>query len=80
VVLLRVDPSTGSSRQEIADRIGAEPTEFLDRVATTYDRLAAAEPERFTVIDAALPLGAVVEAALEAIGPIVGPGVVERVR
>ena len=29
------------------------------------------------VIDAALPLGAVVEAALTAIGPIVGPGVVE---
>ena len=80
VVLLRVDPSTGSSRQEIADRIGAEPTEFLERVATTYDRLAGAEPERFIVIDAALPLGVVVEAALTAIGPIVGPGVVERVR
>jgi dTMP kinase len=80
VVLLRVDPTTGMSRQEIADRIGAEPTEFLDRVAITYDRLAAGEPERFIVIDAALPLGAVVEAALEAIGPIVGPDVVEKVR
>ena len=30
VVLLKVDPGTGSTRQEIADRIGAEPTEFLD--------------------------------------------------
>ena len=52
VVLLSVDPSTGSNRQKIADRIGAEPAEFLTQVASTYDSLAASEPERFIVIDA----------------------------
>lgn len=74
VVLLSVDPSTGSNRQEIADRIGAEPAEFLTRVASTYDSLAASEPERFIVIDALLPLDIVVENVLGAIGDVIEPG------
>ena len=78
VVLLKVDPGTGSSRQEIADRIGAEPPEFLDRVASTYDSLAASEPERFIVIDAALPLDTVVKTVLDALG--FEPGALVRVR
>ena len=56
VVLLSVDPSTGSNRQEIADRIGAEPAEFLSRVVEHIRSLAASEPERFIVIDASFRL------------------------
>lgn len=80
VVLLRVDPGIGLSRQEIADRIGAEPTEFLGQVSSTYDRLAAAEPERFIVIDASLPLSSVVKTALDEISQVAGSGIVESVR
>ncbi len=67
VVLLRIDPSTGLGRQEIADRIGAEGVDFQLAVAAAFDALAAAEPEVFTVLDASDPLDRVVGAALAAI-------------
>ena len=55
VVLLRVDPSVGLQRQEVADRIGGEGSEFQALVAEEFDRLAAEEPERFIVVDADSP-------------------------
>jgi len=55
VVLLRVDPSVGLQRQEIADRIGGEGSAFQEVVADTFDRLAAEDPERFIVIDGGSP-------------------------
>lgn len=65
VVVLRVDPAEGLARQEIADRIGAEGLAFQQRVADTFDRLAAAEPNRVVRVDAAQSIEAVV-AAVEA--------------
>ena len=54
-VLLRLDPQLGLWRQRAAgrrlDRIESEPDEFHLRVVAEYDRLAAAEPGRFLVVD-----------------------------
>jgi dTMP kinase len=52
VVLLRVDRSVGLGRQDSGDRIGDESEEFHDAVVEAFDALAAAEPDRFTVVDA----------------------------
>jgi dTMP kinase len=52
VVLLRVDAATGLSRQHDADRIGAEGVEFQTIVGEAFEQLAAAEPDRFVVVDA----------------------------
>jgi dTMP kinase len=54
-LLLRVDPAMGLER--VGERGGADRFEdlpFLRRVAAAYDDLAAAEPERWRVIDASL--------------------------
>ncbi len=60
VVLLALDPTVGLARQRIADRIGAEGMDFQVKVAAAYEGLAAAEPERFVVVDAEAPEDAVV--------------------
>ena len=61
VFLLRIDPDHGLSRQAVADRIGAESGEFFADVVRAFDELAAAEPDRFEVIDAAAGLDEVVD-------------------
>ncbi len=61
VVLLRLDPGLGLERQAVPDRIGSEGLDLQRRVAEGFDLLAAAEPGRFVVIDAAAPLEAVVD-------------------
>lgn len=53
VFLLRLDAATGLARQEDADRIGAEGVEFQTAVGEAFDELAAEDPDRFVVIDAA---------------------------
>jgi dTMP kinase len=71
-LLLRIDPSAGRARQagrgEEPDRLEREDAAFFDAIARAYDELAAAEPERFRVLDASAPPDAVLAAALEAIG------------
>ncbi len=67
VVLLRTDPRTGLSRQEVGDRIGNESDAFHRTVADAFDALAAGEPDRFVVIDASEPLERVVEDVLAAL-------------
>ena len=62
VALLRLDVEAGLARQEDPDRIGAEGREFLDSVAATFDQLAAADPDRFAVIDASMPVADVAAA------------------
>jgi dTMP kinase len=56
-LLLRIDPLTGlrraGGRDGDADRLEREQRSFFAAVADAYDALAAAEPERFAVIDAA---------------------------
>ena len=55
--LLALSPEMGLQRQSAggkpADRIEEEDLGFHRRVAIAYDRLAAAEPERFSRLDAA---------------------------
>ena len=70
-LLLRIDPATGRGR--LAGR-GGEPDRleragdgFFAAVAAAYDALAAAEPERIAVIDAAQPPEAVLADALVAL-------------
>ena len=53
-LLLRVTPEQGLARisGREADRLEQAGGEFFTRVAMTYDELAAAEPDRFVVLDA----------------------------
>ena len=68
-LLLRIDPHAGLARiaGREADRLESAGGEFFARVAQTYDELAAAEPDRFVVIDATQPPDAVLNAALTAL-------------
>ena len=54
--LLELPVEGGRMRQLVAgkraDRVESEPSDFHDRVASAYDRLAGDEPQRFTRIDA----------------------------
>lgn len=58
-LLLRLDPAVGRERAygrgEEADRLEREGLAFWGAVSQAYDALAAAEPDRFVVIDAAQP-------------------------
>jgi dTMP kinase len=72
-VLLDLDVTIGRSRLDDArtryDRLEAEAADFHGRVRHAYLTLAAAEPERFLVLDATLPvdeLAALVRARVSA--------------
>ena len=71
-LLLRIDPGAGlarvDGRNEGTDRLEREEAAFFAAIAGAYDALAAAEPDRFAVIDATQPPGAVLADALEALG------------
>ena len=70
-LLLRIDPAAGRARQddrgEALDRLELSDDAFFHAIAAAYDELAAAEPERFRVLDATQPPDAVLAAALEAL-------------
>jgi dTMP kinase len=68
-LLLRVDPSVGLARisDRPADRLEQEDGEFFRAIARAYDELAAAEPDRFAVIDASQPPERVLADALTAL-------------
>jgi dTMP kinase len=70
-LLLRVDPAVG--RERIAgrepDRLEREQASFFAAIAAAYDELAAAEPERFAVIDAGRTADEVLAEALAAVEP-----------
>lgn len=51
-VLLDVDPSIGLSRVQSPDRLESEPIEYHQRVRQAFVDLAAANPDRYLVIDA----------------------------
>jgi dTMP kinase len=72
-LLLDLDVAAGLARARArggpADRIEQEQAGFFERVRAAYRARAAAQPERFAVVDAAQPVEAVVRdacAALEA--------------
>jgi dTMP kinase len=68
-LLLRVDPEVARARisDRTADRLEREGADFFAAIASAYDALAAAEPERIVVIDAGQPPAAVLSAALAAL-------------
>jgi dTMP kinase len=70
-LLLALDPAAGRARQagrgEAPDRLELEDAAFFEKIARAYDELAAGEPQRFRVLDAAAAPDAVLAAALEAI-------------
>ena len=70
-LLLRIEPEVAlaraTGRGEAADRLEQEAGHFFAAIAAAYDALAAAEPERFAVIDAAQPPDAVLADCLAAL-------------
>lgn len=70
-LLLRIAPATGRARQHTRggepDRLERESERFFETIATAYEQLAAAEPERVRAIDAAQSPERVLAAALAAI-------------
>jgi dTMP kinase len=68
-LLLRISPEQGLSRiaGREADRLEASGLAFFERVAQTYDELAAREPDRFKVLDATQAPDELLKEALEAI-------------
>lgn len=59
-IVLDVDPAVGLQRFDTpADRLEAEPLAFHRRVREEFLGLAARDPERYLVVDAALPVEAV---------------------
>jgi dTMP kinase len=68
IVLLRLEPDAGLSRQRDGDRIGNESTEFHSKVANAFDDLAAEEPDRFIVVDASFPVDDVVATVIAELG------------
>src|SRR5829696_1201903 len=72
-LLLRIDPATAlaraAGRGAAADRLEREELGFFAAIAAAYDALAAAEPERFAIIDAEQEPAAVLAACLAALQP-----------
>ena len=70
-VLLRLGPDEALARRRaragVDDRMEASGDRFFARAAHAYDALAAAEPERFAVLDASLPVEALAAAVWEAV-------------
>ena len=68
-ILLDIDVEAGRARLDESrsqyDRLEAEQRDFHSRVRDSYLELAAAEPERFLVVDATLPIDAIATAIRE---------------
>lgn len=74
-VLLDLDVTTGLARLDAArtryDRLEAEAAEFHGRVRQGYLDLAAAEPERFLVLDATLPVDELAARIRDRVAPLI---------
>jgi len=70
-LLLDLDPAQARARSEArgeqVDRIEAEGDDFFKLIADSYRQFAAADPERFRVLDATLDQGALADAAIAAL-------------
>ncbi len=73
-LLLRLDPvaaqARAANRGQAPDRLEQEGVAFFARIAQAYLELAAAEPERIRVLDAAQPPEALVTAAVQALSDL----------
>ena len=75
-VLIDLDPRVGRQRRAdrtAYDRLEAEQDDFHDRVRAAFLALAADEPDRFLVVDGALPAAEVQAAIREAVRPLLQP-------
>ena len=62
IILLDISPEQGLARkQSLKDRFELEDLSFHRRVRGGYVKMAAAEPDRWLVIDASLPKGKIAE-------------------
>ena len=62
IILLDISPEQGLARkQSLKDRFELENLSFHRRVREGYVKMAAAEPDRWLVIDASLPKGKIAE-------------------
>lgn len=82
VVLLDVPPEVGSARVdgrgEGEDRLERESAAFHERVRYAFLDLAAAEPSRYLVLDATLPVEEIAAAVLDRVGPMLPPATPPR--
>jgi dTMP kinase len=73
-LLLRLSPAARAARLggrgDAPDRLEREADPFFEAVAAAYDELAAAEPERWRVLDAARPPDDVLQDALAALSDL----------
>jgi dTMP kinase len=73
-LLLRIEPPAGRARLgdrgELLDRLELEDERFYSRVVAGYEAIAAAEPERVRVLDAAKPPDRVLASALDALADL----------
>jgi dTMP kinase len=69
-IVLDIDPRIGLARALDPNRLESEPLRFHDDVRAAFLRMAAAEPERYVVIDASQAPGAVTAAVIAAVGPL----------
>jgi dTMP kinase len=67
IVLLRLDAERGVARESERDRISVAGVDLQRRVAAAYDAFAAAEPERFIVVDATHPVVEIVAEVVSAL-------------
>jgi dTMP kinase len=76
-LLLRISPAAGRARQDgraqAPDRLELEGEDFFAAIASAYDELARAEPDRVRVIDAEQPPEQVLRDALAAVDDLVAP-------
>ena len=75
-VLLDLDPALGRERLEVSrtryDRLEAAPDDFHERVRQAYLALAAAEPERFLVLDATRPVDELQQSIRDRVSHLLG--------
>jgi dTMP kinase len=72
IILLDISPKQGLARkQSLKDRFELEDLSFHRRVRDGYLKMAAAEPDRWLVIDASLPKGRVAEIIWDRVSPLV---------
>ncbi len=75
-VVLDLDPALGRERLETSrtryDRLEAAPDDFHERVRQAYLALAAAEPERFLVLDATRPVDELQQSIRDRVSHLLG--------
>jgi dTMP kinase len=84
VVLLDVDPGVGLGRVDArgggVDRLESESRSFHDRVRYAFLDLAAADPKRYLVLDAARPPEEIAEAVAQRVTGLLAVGDAARLR